>query len=82
MGEEQLTEFEQWEAGRLWGVSPRETEAEPKVVCSLRRPVDVYQRLRDLAVERGVKPTALMRDWVVAGLPPPTATGPSRWLTC
>jgi hypothetical protein len=47
---------------------PPVPEGEPKVVCSLRLPVDVYQRLRDLAVERGVKPTALMRDWVVAGL--------------
>jgi hypothetical protein len=47
---------------------PPVPDGEPKVVCSLRLPVDVYQRLRDVAAERGVKPTALMRDWVVAGL--------------
>jgi hypothetical protein len=47
---------------------PSAPDSEPKVVCSLRLPVDVYQRLRDVATERGVKPTALMRDWVLAGL--------------
>jgi len=47
---------------------PPVPDVEPKVVCSLRLPVDVYQRLRDVAAARGMKPTALMRDWVVAGL--------------
>jgi hypothetical protein len=47
---------------------PPVPDGEPKVVCSLRLPADVYQRLRDFAAERGVKPTSLMRDWVIAGL--------------
>lgn len=41
---------------------------EPKVVCSFRLPVEAYQQLRQVATDRGLKPTALMRDWVLAGL--------------
>ena len=47
---------------------PPVPDGEPKVVCSLRLPGDAYDRLRVVAAERGVKPTALMRDWVLAGL--------------
>ncbi|MFI7544107.1 hypothetical protein [Actinoplanes sp. NPDC049599] len=47
---------------------PAVPDGEPKVVCSVRLPVDVYQRLRTVAAARGVKPTGLMRDWIVAGL--------------
>lgn len=47
---------------------PPVPDDEPKVVCSFRLPAEAYQRLREVAVERGVKPTALMRDWVMAGL--------------
>jgi predicted DNA-binding protein len=47
---------------------PPVPDGEPKVVCSFRLPVEAYQRLREVAAQRGVKPTALIRDWVMAGL--------------
>jgi hypothetical protein len=47
---------------------PPVPDGEPMVVCSLRLSGDVYRRLRKAAAARGVKPTALMRDWVLAGL--------------
>ena len=47
---------------------PPVPDGEPKVVCSVRLPVDVYQQLRTVAAARGVKPTGLMRDWIMAGL--------------
>ena len=47
---------------------PPPPDTEPKVVCSFRLPVEAYQQLRQVATERGLKPTALMRDWVLAGL--------------
>lgn len=47
---------------------PPVPDGEPKVVCSLRLPVEVFQQLREVAADRGVKPTALMREWIVAGL--------------
>ncbi|WP_046470427.1 CopG family antitoxin [Allosalinactinospora lopnorensis] len=36
----------------------------PMVTTSLRLPRDVLERLREIAAERGIKVTALMRDWL------------------
>lgn len=40
----------------------------PSAVYSVRIPVDRIEELRQLAVERGVQPTALIRTWVLAQL--------------
>lgn len=47
---------------------PPAAETEAMVACSLRLPVGVYQRIKALASNKGMKPTALMRDWVQEGL--------------
>jgi hypothetical protein len=40
----------------------------PTAVYSVRIPVDRIEELRQLAVERNVQPTALIRTWVLAQL--------------
>lgn len=47
---------------------PAPLEGEPLVVRSLRLDVDVESRARAVAAERGVPVTALMREWISAGL--------------
>jgi len=44
------------------------TAAEPAQVYSVRIPVDRLDQLRRLAAERGLKPSALMREWVIERL--------------
>jgi predicted DNA-binding protein len=39
---------------------------DPMVVVSLRLPKHVVDQVRALAAERGVRPTALLREWVEA----------------
>jgi hypothetical protein len=47
---------------------PPPAEGEAMVACSLRLPVGVYQRIKDVAAGKGLKPTVLMRDWIQEGL--------------
>lgn len=46
----------------------REPAKSPTAVYSVRIPVDRIEELRQLAAERGVAPTALIRTWVLAQL--------------
>jgi hypothetical protein len=46
----------------------REPATSPTAVYSVRIPVDRIEELRQLAAERGVQPTALIRVWVLAQL--------------
>lgn len=46
----------------------REPTTSPTAVYSVRIPVDRIEELRQLAAERGVQPTALIRVWVLAQL--------------
>lgn len=46
----------------------REPAKSPTAVYSVRIPVDRIEELRQLAAERGVQPTALIRSWVLAQL--------------
>lgn len=41
---------------------------EPAQVYSLRVPADKLEQLRELAADKGVTPSALMRDWVLERL--------------
>ncbi len=47
---------------------PPRLQDEPLVVRSLRLPVDVELRASAVAKARGVPVTALMREWIAAGL--------------
>jgi hypothetical protein len=47
---------------------PPAPEGEPKVTVSLRLDAADYERVRSAAKAAGIKPTRLMRDWIVAGL--------------
>lgn len=47
---------------------PPAPKEEPKVTVSLRLEVADYQRVQAAAEAAKVKPTALMRDWILAGL--------------
>ncbi|KUL39492.1 hypothetical protein [Actinoplanes awajinensis] len=47
---------------------PPVLESEPKVTVSLRLDVADYERVRAVARAAGIKPTRLMRDWILAGL--------------
>lgn len=49
-------------------VRARAKSPDPAQVYSVRIPVERIDRLRRLADERGVKPTALMREWVLQRL--------------
>ena len=59
----------------------REPAKTPTAVYSIRIPVERIEELRQLAAERGVAPTALIRTWVLAQLD--AARGPDdyaqRW---
>lgn len=46
----------------------QEPATSPTAVYSVRIPVDRIEELRQLAAERGVQPTALIRTWVLAQL--------------
>jgi len=46
----------------------REPAKSPTAVYSVRIPVDRIEELRQLAAERDVQPTALIRTWVLAQL--------------
>lgn len=46
---------------------------EPAQVYSLRVPVDRLEQLRELAADKGVTPSALMREWVLERLDVETA---------
>jgi hypothetical protein len=46
----------------------QEPAKSPAAVYSVRIPVDRIEELRQLAAERGVAPTALIRTWVLAQL--------------
>jgi hypothetical protein len=46
----------------------REPAKSPTAVYSVRIPVDRIDELRQLAAERGVQPTGLIRTWVLAQL--------------
>ena len=46
----------------------REPAKNPTAVYSVRIPVDRIEELRQLAAERDVQPTALIRTWVLAQL--------------
>lgn len=46
----------------------REPAKNPTAVYSVRIPVDRIEELRQLAADRGVQPTALIRAWVLAQL--------------
>ena len=46
----------------------REPATSPTAVYSVRIPVNRIEELRQLAAERGVQPTALIRVWVLAQL--------------
>src|SRR5215471_66081 len=41
---------------------------EPSMVYSVRIPVGLVERLRQIAAEKGVAPSALVREWVVERL--------------
>jgi predicted DNA-binding protein len=47
---------------------PPPAEGEAMTAVSLRLPLGVYQRIKELAADKGLKPTALMRDWIQEGL--------------
>lgn len=46
----------------------REPAKNPTAVYSVRIPVDRIEELRQLAADRGVQPTVLIRAWVLAQL--------------
>ncbi len=46
----------------------QEPAKNPTAVYSVRIPVDRIEELRQLAAERGVQPTVLSRNWVLAQL--------------
>jgi hypothetical protein len=49
---------------------------EVMIVTSLRLPKPVMDQVRERAQERGVKPTALIREWVEAALAGPDTVVP------
>lgn len=59
----------------------REPAKSPAAVYSVRIPVDRIEELRQLAVDRGVQPTALIRTWVLAQLDAARNSDdyPQRW---
>jgi hypothetical protein len=56
----------------------REPAKSPTAVYSVRIPVDRIEELRQLAAERGVAPTALIRSGVLAQLDAALGTGRAR----
>lgn len=52
----------------LGWIRHREPTKNPTAVYSVRIPVDRIEELRQLAADRGVQPTALIRAWVLAQL--------------
>lgn len=59
---------ERGERKAMPGQRARHEAKDPSQVYSVRVPVDRIDQLRELALERGVPPTALMRQWVVERL--------------
>lgn len=54
---------------------PPRLEEEPKVVRSLRLPVEIETRAKRIADARGVPVTTLMRGWIEAAVADAEATG-------
>jgi hypothetical protein len=50
------------------GQRGRKRAADPSQVYSVRIPVSKLRKLRELAEQRGVQPTALIRQWVIEQL--------------
>ena len=50
------------------GQRGRRRATDPSQVYSVRIPVSKLQRLRELAEQQGVQPTALIREWIIERL--------------
>jgi hypothetical protein len=58
------------------GQRGRKRAGDPSQVYSVRIPVSKLRKLRELAEQRGVQPTALIRQWVIEQLEEPAAEVP------